>query len=52
LRDAVESSDARWGEVASAGLTRLEVPGDHFTMLKPPAAAELAEALRRWFASV
>ena len=48
-RDADESSDARWREVAGAGITRLEVAGDHFTMLKAPAAGELARVLGEWF---
>jgi thioesterase domain-containing protein len=51
IRDADESSDARWREVSGTSLTRLEVPGDHFTMLKAPAAGELARILDDWFAT-
>jgi thioesterase domain-containing protein len=35
----------RWWALASAGVRTVEVPGDHYTMLRPPHVARLAAAL-------
>ncbi|HVU87655.1 MAG TPA: condensation domain-containing protein [Pirellulales bacterium] len=38
--------DLGWGPWAQGGLTTVEVPGGHLTMLEPPAVAKLANVLR------
>jgi thioesterase domain-containing protein len=37
----------RWASVATGDLEMYDVPGDHYTLLRPPNVATLAEALSR-----
>jgi len=39
-------ANVRWDAFAHGGMTRVTVPGDHYTILRPPYVAWLADALR------
>ena len=38
--------DLGWGPLAEGGVEVLDLPGDHTTILRPPAVSDLAAALR------
>ena len=42
----LEGPTMGWGELASGGVSAHVIPGDHYSMMKPPAVQRVAEILK------